>query len=247
MRVCLPFKGSLVEAQQPFDPMSAFAQLTLINLSDTDLDGVLHKVAELSKCAVAGADEASVSLIRGRNAHAAAFTGNLAPSLDERQYEGGGPCLEAAATTATLSVPDLTLEERWPIYIRQALKAGIHSSLSIGLPVHDNVTGALNLYARKPDVFDCAAVVLATTFSGSVAVALANAHVYDTAATLARQLQDAMVHRAIIEQAKGIVMADRRCGPDEAFRILSRLSQDTNRKLRDVAAALVAQTIQHGP
>ncbi|MET8147812.1 GAF and ANTAR domain-containing protein [Actinoplanes sp. NPDC049668] len=236
-----------MEAQQPFDPLIAFAELSLINLSDTDLEGVLHRVAELAKRAVAAVDEASVTLIRVRNAHTAAFTGNLALSLDERQYEGGGPCLQAAATAATLSVPDLTREQRWPAYVRQALKAGIHSSLSIGLPVHDDVTGALNLYARRPGVFDDEAVVLATTFSGYAAVALANAHAYDATAALARQLRDAMVHRAIIEQAKGIVMADRRCGPDEAFSILSRLSQDTNRKLRDVAAALVEQTIRPGP
>ena len=144
-------------------------------------------------------------------------------------------------------VPDLTLERRWPAYVRQALKAGIHSLLSIGLPVHDDAGGALNLYARKPDAFDDEAVVLATTLSGYVAVALANAYAYHATAALARQMQDAMAHRAVIEQAKGIVMADRRCGPDEAFQVLSRLSQDTNRKLRDVACALVAQTIRPGP
>jgi AmiR/NasT family two-component response regulator len=53
-----------------------------------------------------------------------------------------------------------------------------------------------------------------------------------------------MESRAVIEQAKGIIMGERRCGPDEAFQILTKLSQDTNRKLRDVAAALVASA--HG-
>ncbi|MEU7908849.1 GAF and ANTAR domain-containing protein [Actinoplanes sp. NPDC049118] len=232
-----------MEAQQPFDPINAFAELGRINLNETDLDGVLHKVAELSKRTVAGVDEASVTLIRGKNTHTAAFTGSLALSLDERQYEGGGgPCLQAAATTATLSLPDLTQEERWPNYVRHAINAGILSSLSVGLPVHDNVAGALNLYSRKPDAFDDDAVVLAQTFSGYAAVALANAHIFDATVTLAQQMQAAMEHRAVIEQAKGIVMAGRRCGPDEAFVILSRLSQDSNRKLRDVARALVAQT-----
>ena len=48
-----------------------------------------------------------------------------------------------------------------------------------------------------------------------------------------------MDNRAVIEQAKGIIMGDRRCTPDQAFAILAKLSQDTNRKLRDVASALV--------
>jgi AmiR/NasT family two-component response regulator len=50
-----------------------------------------------------------------------------------------------------------------------------------------------------------------------------------------------MESRAVIEQAKGIIMGERRCSADEAFRLLSKLSQDSNRKLRDVAAALVSR------
>jgi hypothetical protein len=52
---------------------------------------------------------------------------------------------------------------------------------------------------------------------------------------------------ATIEQAKGIIMGDRHCSPEEAFRILTRLSQDTNRKLRDVALALVNRAAPRKP
>jgi AmiR/NasT family two-component response regulator len=55
-----------------------------------------------------------------------------------------------------------------------------------------------------------------------------------------RQLREALESRAAIEQAKGILMCQRRCGPDEAFRLLVDISQDTNVKLREVAAALIA-------
>jgi GAF domain-containing protein len=225
---------------RPLDPTDAFAELGRIKLSDTDLDGVLRKIAELSKRAITGVDEASVTLIRGKDAHTAAYTGELALSLDEWQYrEGGGPCMEAAKEATTLSVPDLTVDERWPEYTPHALDAGVRSSLSVGLPVQERVSGALNLYARKPAAFDDDAVLLAQTFSGYAAIALANAHLYDATASLAKHMQAAMEHRAVIEQAKGIIMAERRCSPDEAFKILSKLSQDRNRKLRDIAAALV--------
>ncbi|WP_250036661.1 ANTAR domain-containing protein [Paractinoplanes maris] len=226
--------------QQPLDPTYAFAELGRIKLADTDLEGVLQQVATLAKRTIAGVDEASVTLLRRKKAHTAAFTGDLARDMDERQYEeGGGPCLDAAAAAAVQSVPDLTREQRWPHYVPAALKAGVRSSLSVGLPVHESVSGALNLYSTEPDAFDEDAVVLAQTFSGYAAVALANAHLYDATATLAQHMQAAMEHRAVIEQAKGIIMAEMHCSADEAFASLSKMSQNSNRKLHDVATALV--------
>jgi AmiR/NasT family two-component response regulator len=115
------------------------------------------------------------------------------------------------------------------------------------LPVHEAVSGALNVYATKPQAFDEDAIIIAQTFAGYAAVALANAHVYDATATLAQHLQAAMVSRAVIEQAKGVIMGERHCSADEAFRILTKLSQDTNRKVREVAAAVVARAEEPPP
>ena len=53
-------------------------------------------------------------------------------------------------------------------------------------------------------------------------------------------LHAALTSQPVIEQAKGILMARHRCGPDQAFRMLAEASQRDNRKLRDVAAAVVA-------
>jgi GAF domain-containing protein len=230
--------------ERPIEPTEAFAELGRIKLSETDLDGVLATVARLAKRSVPGSDEVSVTLIRGRSAHTAAFTGDLALALDECQYENGhGPCLDAAASAATFSVPRMSDERRWPQWTGQAIEAGVHSSLSIGLPVHHEVAGALNIYATKPEAFDDHAVILAQTFAGYAAVALANAHLYDTQATFAQHMQAAMESRAVIEQAKGIIMGERRCSPEEAFTILTNVSQDANRRLRDVASALVARAV----
>ena len=53
------------------------------------------------------------------------------------------------------------------------------------------------------------------------------------------QLRAALTSRATIDQAKGIVMAQRGCGPDEAFGELVRTSQDRNVKVRELAATIV--------
>lgn len=55
------------------------------------------------------------------------------------------------------------------------------------------------------------------------------------------QLREALASRATIEQAKGMLMVTRRCSADEAFELLRGLSQDTNVRLADVAAALIYQ------
>jgi GAF domain-containing protein len=226
--------------EHPLDPTEAFAALGRIKLSDTDLRGVLNTIAELAQRAIPGADEVSVTLVRGTGAYTAAFTGDIALALDEWQYEQGrGPCIDAAQAATVVSVPDTGTDDRWTDWGARARTAGVRSSLSIGLPIQEAVVGALNIYGAEPDAFDSDAVTVAQTFAGYAAVAMANANLYDTTASLAHHMQAAMESRAVIEQAKGIVMADRRCTAEEAFRILVKVSQDSNRKLRDVATALV--------
>ena len=229
-------------AQHPTDPVTAFAELGRIKHSETSLDEVLNRVADLAQQTLPGAREVSITLVRDHGPYTAAFTGEMALQLDEWQYEQhGGPCLQAAAEKSIVSVPDTTADSRWAGWAARAGAAGAGSVLSVGLPILDNVSGALNIYGRRPEAFDPDTTLLAQTFAGYAAVALANAHLYHSMAGLARDLQAAMASRAVIEQAKGIIMGERRCTADEAFAVLTKLSQDSNRKLRDVAAALVGR------
>jgi hypothetical protein len=55
----------------------------------------------------------------------------------------------------------------------------------------------------------------------------------------AGKLRDALASRAVIEQAKGIVMLLERCDADTAFAVLSRLSQEHDVPVRDLAWAAV--------
>ncbi|WP_433126712.1 GAF and ANTAR domain-containing protein [Micromonospora sp. CA-240977] len=224
----------------PIDPARAFAELGSIKLAEVNLDEVLQRVAELAKRVLPMPVEASVTLIRDGAGHTAAFTNEVAREMDERQYaQGRGPCLEAAASGDVLSIPDLAGEDRWPEWADRARQQGLGSSVSIGLPIQDAVVGALNVYAHTPGAFDDETVTVLETFAAYAAVALSNAQLYDSTANLARQMREAMANRAVIEQAKGIIMGERRCGPADAFAILSKVSQDSNRKVRDVAQALV--------
>ena len=54
------------------------------------------------------------------------------------------------------------------------------------------------------------------------------------------QLEQAVATRDVIGMAKGMVMTRHRIDDEAAFSVLVRYSRDTNTKLREVAAAVVA-------
>jgi hypothetical protein len=59
---------------------------------------------------------------------------------------------------------------------------------------------------------------------------------------LVESLKRQLASQPVIEQAKGIIMANSHCDEDQAFEILRRASQRTNIKLRDVARQIVLKT-----
>ncbi len=229
-------------ASAPTQPQDAFAELAKITLADHSLEHVMEKVATLAKSTLGLQGDVSVTLVQRSTPSTIASTGSLALRLDERQYATGyGPCLDCINGGAPLVVKDMSEEQRWADWARSAADAGAGSSMSLPVPVQREVSAAINVYSTEPDAFDDAAVDLATTFAAYAGVALANMHLYEAQAQVAEQLQQAMQSRAVIEQAKGILMGQRRCTSEEAFDMLVGLSQGANRKLREVAEALVAQ------
>jgi GAF domain-containing protein len=227
--------------RRSLEPLQAFAELARLDLRSTPLGEVLRHVAELALATFPAVDEVSVSLLDGEHARSVAFTGDLAIHLDERQYESGfGPCLDAARTGTVVPVRDTAGESRYTDFAEVARRAGIGSSLSVGMPTVRRVRGGLNLYSGSAGAFDERTVRLARAFADYAAVAMANAALVDEASATAAQLQEALTSRVVIEQAKGALAVRHGCTPDQAFQHLLRDSRNANRKLREVAAEVVA-------
>jgi GAF domain-containing protein len=244
-RAADPTGGQVMTQQQTtsgarIDARDAFAQLGRISLGEDSMESVLQRIAELAKQTIPGVAEASVSLVVSDRATTPAATGQLAVDLDESQYgRGHGPCLEAAVGREVREITDARKETRWPGYARYAVERGSLSSLSVPVPVQDSVHAALNLYAEGAHAFGADAKDVAREFASYAAAAAANMYLYESTRQLAEHLDRAMQSRAVIEQAKGILMAQRRCDAATAFNILAQASQRSNRKLRDLATAIV--------
>ncbi|PWW25068.1 AmiR/NasT family two-component response regulator [Geodermatophilus normandii] len=227
---------------QPVQAAEALEHLGRLSLRDLSMEDLLQTVADLAKTVVPGDTETSVSLLVRDRPTTVVSTGRLAVDADEAQYERDhGPCLHAARTGEVVEIADTRTDRRWPDYVPRAAERGVLSSLSVPLliAVDEQVSGALNVYARQPSAFDADAWAAATRFGPYAAVAVGNLHAYRSAHTKADDLQAALESRATIDQAKGVLIERFGLTPDQAFQLLTRVSVHANRKVRHIADQLV--------
>lgn len=221
---------------------SALMRLTAVLGGADDLHTILVQAALVVRDAFD--DDTAVSITIGSPLDPVAIgttSTGLAQRIDGAQVMAGeGPSVSAYDTDATVVSEDLSSDGRWPALARH-LPAGAGAAVAVPLAGDvSDVTGVLVVYPPTGRVAPDAAQVTGL-FAATVAALVAEFGAKTELANLAADLRHAMESRAVIEQAKGIVMADRRCGDEEAFAHLVRLSSTTHVKLRDVARSIVAQ------
>ena len=222
------------------EPAESLIALAGIFVAEQSLEATLFEVLNLACAAVAGGDMGGVTLLGAEGPTTAVATGETARRVDAIQYQvGAGPCLDAYRRQQINRIDSTAADDRWPDFSRGASEAGIQSILSLPLVVAGDGLGALNVYCREPNGFSVADEATGALFASYASVALANARVYWRVKTLAGQLEEALSTRGVIEQAKGILVAEQGCSADGAFEILVRASQRSHTKLHDVAAQLV--------
>lgn len=221
--------------------LAGLGALTRFFVDDGTLGDTLRRVAELARD-VTPADMVGITMLVDGRAATAVFTDAEAAQIDAAQYEmDDGPCLSAFRRQQVHRIDSMTSEDRWPAFTRDAAAHGITATLSLPLAARGESLGALNLYSRTA-AFDDESTGHAEVFAAQAAIVLANAQVYWDARQLGENLREAMRSRAVIDQAMGVIMADGGQSPDEAFQLLVRASQRENRKLREIAAAIVERT-----
>jgi GAF domain-containing protein len=221
--------------------------LSRVVYADRSLSDILTDVVTIAARGIPGAEASSITLMRNDKGFTVAHHGEMALAADELQYEHGyGPCMDAGRGGVVLRVDDMRAETRWPDYVAHLLRTtDIRSSLSIPLPYQGSSIGALNNYSTEPDAFASAESLRAgTDVADAIAVAVANADAHAQLFDQARNMRLAMESRAVIEQAKGVLMAQRHVDAEQAFEILRDASQRYNRKLRDIASGIVEGTQQ---
>ena len=223
---------------------SCLAALSRFFIGDGTVEQILRRVADLTVEAIPPAEFVGITMpVEGRK-RTAIFTDRLSPVIDQAQYDtGDGPCLEAFETQRVTSIESTGEDGKWPAFRRVAAMHGIHSTMAFPLVVDRRTIGAMNLYSRSEHAFDEADAETGMLFASQAAIVLANAQLYWDARELSEGLGEAMMHRAVIEQAKGVLMGAQGCDEDEAFQMLVKASQRENVKVRTVAKRIVDQAV----
>ena len=224
--------------------VATLREMTSLLLEEAPLERLLERLLELTSRAISASAAVSVTVIDDTgNYLTAASTSPAADRIDVLQYElREGPCVDALQTGRVHHLRDLDDPARWPEFRARARAHGFRTVLSVPLIAAEAPLGALNVFAEGPNGLQDADLYLAERIAAPAAATLGNARAYRQAMRLGEQLQEALESRAVIEQAKGVLMALQRVDADEAFALLRRISQRTNRKLRDVAHDLIERT-----
>ena len=223
------------------DEAAAYAALSKTVVADRPLDEVLEEVTLLARRALPENAEVSMTLMDGDRATTAASTATVALELDERQYDKGfGPCLDAAVSGTNIKLDLADADSPYPDWCRIARQHGVTHTLSVGFPVAAPTVGGLNLYNSTGTAFSDDSERIMGNFASFAGIVLASAGLVRDLADLAAHLEAAVLSRAVIDQAKGIIMAQNRCTGERAFELLMRTSHNRNLKLRTLAEQIVA-------
>jgi GAF domain-containing protein len=218
-------------------------------LDDRVLDDLLQRLIQLAAQTLRGAASVSITLQDEGGYRTSNSTGRVALVIDEAQYEAdAGPCLEALRRGEQVQVQLDEAVDRWPAFAARAREEGITGVLStpLVLGADPGSVGAMNMYSAEGGTFDAAEQRTARMMAEHAAVLVGTTSALLSARQANAQLETALASREVIGMAKGILMEREGCDRDEAFDILRRGSQRENRKLRDLADALVDRVEARG-
>lgn len=169
---------------------------------------------------------------------AAASHPDLAEVTERQLSRGHGPLFEVVRGRRALGSEDILAETRWPEAMADMLRRGVRC-FTTSPHLNPPVLVTLTLYGVTPKALGPGQHALAALLMAQGSAAVSNSLQYDDVHRTAIQLQEAVEARAVVDQAKGILMHALGCDADEAFAEMRRISQTRHVKLTALAQRIV--------
>ena len=222
----------------PIDPWNLAKSIGTLDSLDPErgLALTLQQVTDAAK-QLFGADGAGLMLVdaEGQLRWASASDQTAQTVEDGQERLAQGPCAVAFSQRLPAAIRDIHTEPDWNEFAQVLISEAVVAALSVPVELDGGVIGTLDLYAGQARDWDPGEVAALQAYAGLVASLLMAAVTAQVKGRLADQLQAALEHRWLIEQAKGVLMGRERVDAQTAFERLRGAARSSTRRLADVA------------
>jgi hypothetical protein len=222
-------------------PRSDLAQeaADLLSIANTSGFRSLNQLVALAARQVAACLGATAILWRHGEAPIYAVSHPDLPGLADTELRcGSGPAIDALAGGGPVSCPDTLEETRWPEYASAALRCGVRCSVTLAYqPGGGAVT--LSLFGARPRSLESGQLPLAELLTAVGGAVMGNAAEYGDARRAALHWQAAAESRALVDQAKGMLMQALGCTAEDALARMRQISQEQNLRVTGVAQRII--------
>jgi GAF domain-containing protein len=222
----------------PIDPSNLAKSIGSLNSLNPErgLAPTLQQVTDGAK-RLFEADAAGLMLVDGEGQlRWASASDQTAQTLeDEQERLAQGPCAVAFSQRLSAAIRNIHTEPDWDKFAQVLLSEGICAALSVPVELDGGVIGTLDVYVGQPREWGPSEVAALQAYGGLVASLLSAAVTAQVKGRLADQLQAALEHRWLIEQAKGVLMGREDLDAQAAFERLREAARSSTRRLADVA------------
>jgi GAF domain-containing protein len=227
------------------DVRHALDELGKLRFGEMQVEDAMHQIVQTTH-AIFNVDGAGLMLADVHH-HLlnAAVSDERMRHLEELQMRHReGPCIAAFEDKELVRAEDLYTEERWPVFSKHALARGVRAVLASPIPYNQDAVGVVAVMSEDRRPWSAEAELALLAFTDLAALLIASMLMGEQQTELAAQLQAALNSRAIIEQAKGVLIGQHGVTAHDAYAQLRARARTERRKLAIVSAEVVRDAIK---
>jgi GAF domain-containing protein len=229
----------------PRDVRHALNELGRLRFGEIRVEEAMHQIVQTTH-SIFSVDGAGLMLADAEHhLRNAAVSDDRVRHLEELQIRHAeGPCITAFDEKALVGAEDLTLDLRWPIFSQAAVDQGVRAVLASPIPYNQDAVGVVAVISHERHPWSGEAELALLAFTDLAALLIASMMIGEQQTELATQLQSALNSRAVIEQAKGVLIGQQGISAHAAYEQIRAQARAERRKVTLVAAELVSRAIR---
>jgi GAF domain-containing protein len=229
----------------PQDVRHALNELGRLRFGEMRVDEAMHQIVHTTH-SIFAVDGAGLMLADvEHHLRNAAVSDDRMQHLEELQIRHQeGPCIAAFDDKVLVGADDLTSDQRWPSFSRAAVGRGVRAVLASPIPFNQDAVGVVAVLSQERHPWTAEAELALLAFTDLAALLIASVLMGEEQTALAGQLQGALNSRAVIEQAKGVLIGQQGLSPHAAYEQIRAQARAERRKIAVVAAEVVRSAVR---